>query len=182
MRTGVAVTLLVAVAAGIAAFAALVAALRDDEPSPGRVLQTRMTNAYRGDPVSFPLDDLYVSPGTDGRLHALYVYPPGFYGHARGCKVVWVPDDAVGAGAARSGPGHFVDPCGGARFDRDGRLVQGPADRGLDYFATRTDVGGTVVDTHVLYCGPAGGESGRAATPGGDGDECERVSSAKDFR
>jgi hypothetical protein len=178
LRTGLARVLLVALAGTVVSVTALRVALHHDDAK-GRIVQTRMANTYRGDPVAFPLDEMYVSPGSDGRLRAFYVYPPGFYGHARGCKVVWVEDDAVGGSVSR--PGHFVDPCGGARFDRDGRLVQGPADRGLDYFETRIDVGGTLVDTRTLYCGQAS-SSATPATATTERRECDRVSPSREFR
>jgi hypothetical protein len=47
----------------------------------------------------------------------------------------------------------YIDPCSGARFDGDGRLVSGPAERGLDEFQMQGDVEGMVVDTRKLFCG-----------------------------
>jgi hypothetical protein len=160
-----------------------VAQTNDDDGEPGRFLQTRLNNAYDGAPIAFPLDDVYAVRGSDGRLHAYYAYPAGYYGQARGCRVVWVPDDVITTESGRYGPGLFVDPCGGARFDRDGAVVQGPAERGLDEFATVLDVPGIAVDTHTLYCGsdepavpgppapatPAPAPSGTPSAPGGPG-------------
>ncbi len=141
-----------AVALGVAAF---MATLRDDGDKTGRLLQTRLTNAFSGDPLFFPVDDVFMSRDEDGTLHALYAYPPGFFGHNRGCRVLWVDDDVTDTPAGRAGPGLFVDPCGGARFDRAGALVSGPADHGLDYFETDAGIDGIIVNTHTLWCGPA---------------------------
>jgi hypothetical protein len=162
-RFGSAVALVLSVVAVALAFAAFMVALRDDGVERGRVLQTRVSRASLGDPVNFPLDEFYISLGGDGIMRALYVYPPGFYGHSRGCKVVWAANERVDGAA--NGPGMFIDPCGGARFDRQGRLVAGPADRGLDYFATEAGVEGVIVDTRDLFCGPPYEESARQLEP-----------------
>lgn len=151
-RVAAALSVLLAVAAVALAVVAFTATLRDDTPSPGRRVQTRINRTYEGAPTNFPLDEFYLSIDA-GRARALYVYPPGYYGHVRGCKVVWVDGDTVVTPAGTRGPGMFVDPCGGARFGRDGRLVAGPADRGLDSFAVSPAVDGYLVDTRALYCG-----------------------------
>lgn len=151
-RFGLAVTLVLSVVAVALAIVAFMSTVRDEKEQPGRMVQTRITNAYAGDPVSFPIDDLFVSRDGDGTLRALYAFPPGFYGHMRGCRVIWSPTEPGVDGAV---DGLFVDPCGGARFARDGRLVSGPADRGLDYFTLTPAVEGMVADTRTLYCGAA---------------------------
>jgi hypothetical protein len=97
-----------------------------------------------------------LSGDSQGVPRALYMYPPGYYGHVRGCKVLWLAGDSVEVDGRAVGPGLFVDPCGGARFERDGRLVAGSADRGLDGFSTRTEIGGAIVDLARLLCGPQG--------------------------
>jgi hypothetical protein len=145
-RLGAALALAFAVAAVGLAAAALMAALRDDEEAAGRLVQTRLV-ATEGDPVLFALDDFYAVTGEDGVLRALYVYPPGYFGHQRGCRVVWLAGSGESVGA-------FVDPCGGARFRRDGALIAGAADRGLDRFKTEPGIEGVIVDTRTLYCGP----------------------------
>jgi hypothetical protein len=150
-RFAVALSLLMAVAAVVVGTAALTMAWTDDSNETGRLVSTRITNSYEGDPVLFPLDEFYFGSGSDGRMRALYLYPPGFFGHTRGCKVVWVGDEVIPGDEQR---GYFVDPCGGARFTRDGKLASGPADRGLDYFETSPGVDGIVVDTRTLWCGP----------------------------
>ncbi len=141
-----------AVALGVAAF---MATLRDEGDTPGRLLQTRLTNAFTGEPIFFPIDDVFMSRDDDGAMHALYAYTPGFFGHNRGCRVVWIAGDVIDTPAGDAGPGLFVDPCGGARFDRAGALVAGPADRGLDFFETDAGLDGIIVDTRTLWCGPA---------------------------
>jgi hypothetical protein len=150
-RLGVAVALLLAVAGVAIGTTAFFAAERKTGDITGRLVQSRATNEYDGPPLAFPLDDFYIGRGTDGVLHAFYAYPPGYFGHVRGCKLVW---DSIGTVATpRAGPGLYVDLCGGARFDKDGKLVSGPADRNLDYFATTPAVEGLLVDTRTLYCG-----------------------------
>ena len=142
-----------AVALGVTALA--LALQEDDEASSAQVVETRIARVD-GDPVAFPLHDFYLSGDGEGRPLALYLYPPGYYGHVRGCRVLWVPSDTIQVDGLFAGPGLFVDPCGGARFDREGRLVAGDADRGLDYFRTYSELGGEVVDLQVLFCGPDG--------------------------
>jgi hypothetical protein len=168
-RTGAALALTLSVVAVALGLFATLAALRDDEDErPGRLVQTRITPGSSEQPVLFALDGFYMSTGDDGRLRALYVYPPGFFGHNRGCAVEWQPFASV-QDAER--PGLFVDPCGGARFDRNGALIDGEADRGLDEFATEPGIEGVIVDTSVLYCGSSGDTPDDTA----DREECELV-------
>lgn len=152
-RFAAALALLLSLAAVALAVTAFMATLRDEELKPGRLVQTRVTGQYEGDPISFPLDDFYASRDANGDFYALYLYPPGYYGHARGCRVIYIPGDIVETAGGAVGPGLFVDPCGGARFGRDGALISGPADRGLDYFEFEAAVEGWLVDTRTLYCG-----------------------------
>ena len=174
-RLGAALALLLSVAAVALGTAALFLALRDDAPERGRLVQTHLIPSG-DDPVLFSVDEFYAGTGSDGAVHALYVYPPGFFGHDRGCKVVWSP----GLTAFGSTSGEFIDPCGGARFNRDGALVSGPADRGLDEFKTEPGIEGVIVDTRTLYCGAPKVEP--AATPAdtptaaSERAECKRVS------
>lgn len=154
-RAAVALSLLLSVVAVAVGAAAFMSTVRDERVKPGRLVQTRITNQYEGAPVAFPIDDFFLSRGDDGRMRALYAYPPGFFGHTRGCRVIWDPEGRTTTAAGEQGPGLFVEPCGGARFDRDGRLLSGPADRGLDYFTTEPGVEGIIVDSRTLYCGPA---------------------------
>ena len=83
-RLAVAVALVLSLAAVALGVGTLMATVRDDGPQTGRLVQTRITNAYTGDPLFFPIDDFYMSRGSDGRMRALYVYPAGFFGHERG--------------------------------------------------------------------------------------------------
>ena len=103
-------------------------------------------------PAQFDRDadgERVISRGGGGLVTAL----TGLATHRR---VLWVASDTVAVDGLLAGPGLFVDPCGGARFDREGRLVAGDADRGLDYFRTYSELGGEVVDLSVLFCGQAG--------------------------
>jgi hypothetical protein len=168
-RVGAALALVLAVAGVAIGTTAFFAAERETGDITGRLVQSRATNEYDGPPLSFPLDDFFIGRGSDGVLQAFYAYPPGYFGHVRGCKVIWDNVATVAATAATpaptpgarpaatplSAPGLFIDPCGGARFDRDGQLVAGPADRNLDFFATTPGVEGMIVDTRELYCGSA---------------------------
>ena len=183
VRFGLALALVLGVAGIIIGTTAFFAAERKTGDITGRLVQSRATNEYNGPPLAFPLDDFLIGKGSDGALHAFYAYPPGYFGHVRGCKIVW---DNVGTVATpKAGPGLYVDPCGGARFDRDGKLVSGPADRNLDYFATTPAVDGMIVDTRQLYCGSAleSQETPAAAEPSPtptstpeQPEKCERVS------
>jgi len=178
-RTGAAAALGVSVLALAFGAFALLAALRDDEdPSAGRLVQTRLT-ASDAAPVLFELDGFYASTGSDGKLRALYVYPPGYFGHGRGCRVEWRPFEPPPAEGEQ--PGLFIDPCGGARFDRSGALVGGPAERGLDEFRTEPGIEGVIVDTSVLYCGADASAPMARATPTAavDREECELAGAAR---
>jgi len=191
-RLGVALALLLAVGGIAIGTTAFFAAERKTGDITGRLVQSRATNEYDGPPLAFPLDEFFIGRGSDGVLHAFYSYPPGYFGHVRGCKIVW---DAGGTVATTplagpgltpaAGPGLFVDPCGGARFNRDGKLVSGPADRNLDEFATTPAVEGMLVDTRQLYCGsaieppqtPTAAEPSPTATATPEQpDKCDRVS------
>lgn len=182
-RVGAALALFLAVAALAIAIVAFMSTVRSDGDTIGRLVQTRRYNNSADPPVLFTVDDFFAGTGSDGRVTALYVYPPGYDGHVRGCKVVW--DSAATADTAdgRQGPGLYVDPCNGARFDRDGAFIAGEADRGLDRFPTQPGVDGVVVDTRRLICGkdvpsiatPASGET-PTATVAARERTCDRVS------
>lgn len=165
-RTAAAIALVLGVLALALGVGAMAVALRNDEAARGRLVETHL-QPFEGDPVLFYLDDFYLSAGGDGRLRALYSYPPSHFGRMRGCRVVWVASEVVVADGQRHGPGLFVDPCGGARFDRQGDVVQGPAERALDYFGTQPGFEGIIVDTRTLYCGSQAdvAATGKAASP-----------------
>jgi hypothetical protein len=174
VRFGAAAALLLSVAAVGLAVAALMATLRDDRGDRGRLINTRVSVEVAADAVLFPLDDLYIVRDVTGDVHALYLYPPGFFGHVRGCRVVW---DGVTPATTdpAAPPGIFIDPCSGARFARDGTLLAGPADRGLDYFELLPGVDGVVVDTRRLYCGDPPTALQPTATPASKSTPCARV-------
>jgi hypothetical protein len=183
-RVGATLALIFSLAALALAIVAYMSTVRDDTATIGRLVQTQLDNTYTGAPVAFPLDEFFIGRGSDGVLHAYYVYPPGYYGHSRGCKVVWDSTTTVDTPHGRSGPGMYLEPCGGAHFDRDGVLVSGPADRGMDYFATQPAVDGMLVDTRTLFCGealvsdatPEASDETPTATPEPAQLKCERVS------
>ena len=152
-RFAVALAVVVSLAALALGFVAFMSTIRENDEKPGRLVQTRMSNTYTGPPVLFVLDEFFMSKDAQGKMRALYTHPPGFYGHSRGCRVIWAPDEVQPIDGGQAGPGLFVDPCGGARFGSDGRLISGPADRGLDEFDMGPGVEGFVVDTRTLWCG-----------------------------
>ena len=41
---------------------------------------------------------------------------------------------------------HFIDPCGGSAYERDGSYVRGPSPRSLDRFAVRISAGQVEID------------------------------------
>lgn len=153
-RVGAAIAVVLSIAALAFAVVAFMSTIRDDSKPAGRLVQSRLTNEYNGAPIYFPLDQFYVGRDSQGRIRAFYVYPPGYFGHTRGCKVVWDSAAVIDTEKGTFGPGLYVEPCSGARFNRDGELIYAPADRGLDYFATQAAVEGVIVDTRKLYCGP----------------------------
>jgi hypothetical protein len=106
---GAALALLIAIAALALAIVAFMSTIRDEKLKPGRLVQTRVNSDYTGGPVLFPVDDFYIGYNSDFDFRAWYVYPPGFYGHMRGCKVVWDSDAVVETGHGPEGPGLYVD-------------------------------------------------------------------------
>jgi hypothetical protein len=69
--------------------------------------------------------------------------------------------------------GHYGANRTGSRWDQAGRVVRGPAPRGLDRYSVRVDGGEVVVDFTVLQ---AGLQSHRTAdTRPADGPDCEPV-------
>ena len=147
--------LALAIAALGLSIVAFMSTVRDEEVKPGRLVQTRVNSDFAGGPIFFPVDHFYIGYDSSFQFRAFYSYPPGHYGHMRGCQVVWDANAIIDTPDGREGPGLYVDPCGGARFTRDGELIAGPADRGLDTFETEPGVEGVIVDTRKLYCGLA---------------------------
>lgn len=155
-RAGAALALVFSLLAVALSVVAFMSTVRDETIKPGRLIQTRVNSDYLGDPILFPVDDFFIGYDLGGDFYAYYVYPPGFYGHTRGCKLVYDPTAFIDTlSGVREGPGLYIDPCGGARFNRDGELVFGLADRGLDFFGMEPGVDGVIVDTRKLFCGPS---------------------------
>jgi hypothetical protein len=153
-RIGASIAVVMAIAALAFSIVAFMSTVRDDGVQRGRVVQTRINNEYVGAPAYFPIDEFYVELDSERHARAFYAYPPGYYGHQRGCKLVWDDLATIEVQAGHViGPGLYVDPCGGARFNRDGELVWGEAEHGLDEFATQPGVDGFFVDTRRLICG-----------------------------
>jgi hypothetical protein len=70
--------------------------------------------------------------------------------------------------------GWFGSNATGSRYDQQGRLARGPAQRGLDRFALRIDdAGRLVVDFQQLTAGEPGYTSGPPQPP--DGPDCEPI-------
>lgn len=182
-RIGAALALLLSVVALGLAVGAFFAAIADDDEEPQSLVQTRLTNEYAGSPQLFPLHDFYAGAGTDGVLRAFYVYPPGFTGHVRGCRITWNADAVEETDDGDVGPGLYADPCSGARWDADGQLVAGNSERALDEFPTQAGVEGVLVDTSRLICGESTPTTitptpvaGPTPTPTPEGErECDRV-------
>lgn len=66
-----------------------------------------------------------------------------------GCTVPWRPDFKF-----QGRVGWFRDPCSGSTWDLEGKLVFGPAFRGLDRHPLRIEYGRILVDTVTRICGP----------------------------
>jgi plastocyanin len=142
--------------------------LQSGDGGPGRVVEAGPPGAYQPRmPIPFALDDFYLMPLEDGEFIALYAYPPGYFGHVRGCRIRWEPNAAYHAYHAGTGAtpvpasqqtlveatGLWVEGCGGAKWDARGQKLFGPAPRDLDRFPVeRTAEGNIRVDTRRLQC------------------------------
>lgn len=71
--------------------------------------------------------------------------PHGPYGS--GCQNPRVRYDAASA--------HFIDPCGGATYERNGSYVRGPSPRSLDRFPVRVNAGQVEIDAGETIPGKA---------------------------
>ncbi|MEM7126641.1 MAG: Rieske 2Fe-2S domain-containing protein [Chloroflexota bacterium] len=69
-----------------------------------------------------------------------------------GCLYKWQPSRHL-----------FECPCHGSNFDREGNLVQGPANRSLDQFVVNIEGDRVSVDTGNKIRGEAGAENGGVA-------------------
>jgi len=67
----------------------------------GRPVQTRVNTDYQGGPILFPIDDFYIGYNSRLEFSAFYAHPPGYYGHQRGCKVIWDPNATIETEAGR---------------------------------------------------------------------------------
>ncbi|MGD9891660.1 MAG: hypothetical protein AB7R89_17440 [Dehalococcoidia bacterium] len=159
---------------------------RDDAPS--RIVEAGPPAAYQPNmPISFALDDFYLMALESGEFVALYAYPPGYFGHVRGCRIRWEPDATFSAlrpiglppGDELATPnpegpfepieatGLWVEPCGGSKWDSTRRYLFGPAPRDLDRFPVEvTDAGRISVDTRRLQCSGSPCERVRAESSG----------------
>jgi plastocyanin len=166
VRSGLPV-LLVGVIVGMVAVSA-VWFLQSRDDAPGRVVEAGPPAAYQPlMPIPFALDDFYLMPLDGGEFVALYVYPPGHFGHVQGCRIHWQPDATYQAYHSGTGAtpvpasqstlveatGLWVEGCGGSKWDSTGRYLFGPAGRDLDRFPVEvTDAGNIRVDTRRLQC------------------------------
>src|SRR6185312_2739911 len=83
---------LLALVALLMAVTALLVALRRSPPTPGRLLQLAPTRSYTvRSPIPYTLDDFQLMKLDDGSFVALYIYPPGMFGHTQGCTIRWEP-------------------------------------------------------------------------------------------
>jgi plastocyanin len=174
VRSGLPI-LLAGVIVGVLAMAA-VWMLRTRDDAPGRVVEAGPPEAYRHrEPILFALDDFYLMSLEGGEFVALYAYPPGYFGHVRGCRIRWEPDATyqgyhAGTGATPApvsqqtlveATGLWVEGCGGSKWDASGRRLFGPAPRDLDRFPVNLTAEGNIrIDTRRLQC---------------SGEPCERV-------
>jgi hypothetical protein len=149
---------------------ALVVSLRRTAPAPGRLLELAPPQSYTArQPIPYVLDDFELMKLDDGSFVALYMYPPGFFGHTQGCTIRWNPDATFGAtqypSGATPGPlgqgvevsavGLWDEGCGGSKWDATGQKLFGPAPGDLDRFPVTVRAGRVWVDTRKFGC--AGG-------------------------
>ena len=73
---------------------------------------------------------------------------------AEGCVLRWQPEATFVAGDGTEYTGLFKDPCSGAAFTQDGKLLYGPPERGLDSFDVTVEGGQVVVDLSAVREGP----------------------------
>lgn len=93
---------------------------------------------------------------ANGRTYGVWVLVPdrgatrAFASRADGsdCSVSWRPEVAVGGVT-----GVFQDACDNSSYDADGRLLAGPALRGLDRFDVEVTASRVVVDLENAHAG-----------------------------
>jgi hypothetical protein len=135
-------------------------------PSPsGRLVDAGPVSAFKAlQPKAFSQDDFDLIKLSDGRFVALYVYPPGYFGHAQGCTIRWNPEPDLDRTFHQ--PAMWMEGCSGSLSDPAGQRLFGPS-RDLDQFAVTVRAGHVYVDTRTLECPAAS-----AAAP------CERAQGA----
>jgi hypothetical protein len=111
---------------------------------------------------------LIKTPG--GELRALYTYDTNAVFRSQGCVAEWRPDfPYTNPATGEVSQGWFRDSCGGSTYDRQGKLVFGPAPRDLDRFpvtiSSKDGVEQIEVDTRVLICASAEEECRPAPAP-----------------
>jgi hypothetical protein len=101
-------------------------------------------DALSGDVTHYPNDGVFIARTGPGDIVAFSDKtpwdPPT---RDEPCTLRWFPDETFGVADA---PGVFRDPCSGATFAPDGRLLLGPADRNLDRYEVAIEDGAAVVD------------------------------------
>jgi hypothetical protein len=118
--------------------------------SVGRLVLAGSVTAFQtNQPQAFTQDDFWLLRLTDGSFMALYAYPPGFFGHAQGCRIRW---DLHFPYAPPRSPAVWYEGCGGALWDPAGHKLFGPGPGDLDRFPVRVVNGAVVVDTRRLQC------------------------------
>jgi hypothetical protein len=170
------------VLAGLAlllAAAALGLSLRRTTQGPRRLLELAPPQSYTArQPIPYTLDDFELMKLDDDSFVALYMYPPGFFGHTQGCTIRWHPETTFhatqypngatpgpsGQGVEVSAVGLWDEGCGGSKWDVAGHKLFGPAPGDLDRFPITVRDGRVWVDTRHLSCAA--------------GHPCERVHKA----
>ena len=138
--------------------AALAVSLMHSHDSRGRVVQIELAPEDLPPliPVDFPLDDFALMRVEGDQFVALYVYPPGFFGHVRGCRVHWEPHTTYDGDTEHPVIGIWTEGCSGAKWNARGRRLFGPPGRDLDRFPARVVQKGerwvVRVDTQDLQC------------------------------
>jgi hypothetical protein len=146
----------VALGALAAATLALLLLFLDNRASGGQASSGRMVDAGPASaltgrqPKAFPGDGFYLIRLDDGSLAALYVYPPGYFGHAQGCHIRW--DVAPDLNSTFNQKDMWMEGCGGSLWDPSGHRLFGPTPRDLDRFAVSIRDGRLLVDTRRLIC------------------------------
>lgn len=123
------------------------------ESSRGTVVHLGKSLGYDGGVFCVPYHHFCVVEPAEGQTPAaFYTFTTHPIFREQGCEVTWEPDRVFDGGLAGSTTGIFVG-CGGAKFDRTGRRIFGPAPRDLDRFPVTVTPDSIIVDTRQLICG-----------------------------